>query len=271
MSDPTVFDALRAFRAGAYRSLGARRDALFEALDAATTVGPVPSLAYLSLAPLHRRGWGSLYAALAKGRLEVPALRDLVGRYPLGDGQPIYALDTSAWPRDDAETSPERGYSYSSSRHSAGQPIVAGWSYGWLAQLSFTHDSWTAPLDVRRVAPTDDAHVVAAAQIRDLLGRLRADGPAPLCVFDAGYDPEKLARELGDLDGERVAVLVRLRSGRCFYADPDRQPRTGRPRRHGRRLACDAPATWWTPTAEHGEEHAQYGRVRVRAWADLHA
>jgi hypothetical protein len=111
---------------------------------------------------------------------------------------------------------------------------VAGWSYGWLAQISFTHDSWTAPLDVRRVAPIDDAHAVAAEQIRDLLGRLPADGPVPLFVFDAGYDPAKLARELGDLDGERVAVLVRLRSGRCFYADPEQQPRTGRPRRHGR-------------------------------------
>ena len=148
---------------------------------------------------------------------------------------------------------------------------MTGWSYGWLAQVSFTHDSWTAPLDVRRVAPTDDAHAVGAVQIRELLRRLAVDGPVPLCVFDAGYDPEKLARELGDLDGERVAVLVRLRSGRCFYADPVEQPEVGRPRRHGRKLACDDPATWWTPTAEHHEAHAQYGQVRVRAWADVHA
>ena len=86
--------------------------------------------------------------------MDAPALRELVGRWPLDDGQPIYALDTSVWPRDDAETSPGRGYYYSASRQSAGQPIVAGWSYGWLAQVSFTHDSWTAPLDVRRVPPT---------------------------------------------------------------------------------------------------------------------
>jgi hypothetical protein len=273
MSDPTVFDALRAFRAGAYRSLGARRDALFEALDAATTVGPVPSLAYLSLAALHRRGWGSLYAALAKGRLEVPALRDLVGRYPLGDGQPIYALDTSVWPRDDAETSPERGYYYSAARQSAGQPIVTGWSYAWLAQLSFTHDSWTAPLDVRRVPPQASAQTVAAAQIQALLERQPVNSPVPLCVFDAGYDPETLARELGACDGERVAVLVRLRSGRCFYADP--LPRAdgqvGRPRRHGTKFTCDDERTWWAPTTEHHEIHTQYGRVRVRAWAGVHA
>jgi hypothetical protein len=124
---------------------------------------------------------------------------------------------------------------------------------------------------VRQVAPTDDAHAVAAEQIRALLGGLPADGPVPVCVFDAGDDPEKLARELGDLDSTRVTVLVRLRSRRCLYADPEEQPRTGRPRRHGQKLTCDDPTSWCAPAAEHLVEHAQYGPVRVRAWADVHA
>jgi hypothetical protein len=38
MIDPTAFHTLSAFRAEVYECLGARRDALFEALDAATTV-----------------------------------------------------------------------------------------------------------------------------------------------------------------------------------------------------------------------------------------
>jgi hypothetical protein len=273
MVDPATFTTLRAFRARVYSRLGARRDALFELLDAATVVGLAPSLAHLSLPAVHRRGWGSLYAALAAGTMDMPALRELVGRHPLDDGQPVYALDTSVWPRDDAECSPQRGHYFSPSRQSAGQPIVTGWAYGWLAQLSFTHDSWTAPLDVRRVPPAGDAHAVAAAQIRELLGRLPAGGPVPLCVFDAGYDPETLARELGDLEGARAAVLVRLRSGRCFYADPPPAVggKIGRPRRHGAKFACLDPATWWAPSAEHAEQHAQYGAVRVRAWADVHA
>ena len=45
----------------------------------------------------------------------------------------------------------------------------------------------------------------------------------------------------------------------------------GRPRRHGAKFACDAEQTWWAPTAEHTEEHAQYGRGQVRAWADVQA
>src|SRR5436189_5885409 len=101
---PVVFNSLRRFRAGVYGASGARRAALFELLDAATVAGLAPSLAHLSLAAVHRRGWGSL---------DVLALRELVGRFPLDDGQPIYALDTSVWPRDDAECSPERGYYYS--------------------------------------------------------------------------------------------------------------------------------------------------------------
>src|ERR671927_1865413 len=168
MNEPSPFGLLPAFRAGVYACLGARRDALFEALDAATTAGPVPALPYLSLTALHRRGWGSIYAALAEGSMDIPALRALVGRHPLDDGQPIYALDTSVWPRNDAETSPERGYYYSPPRQSARQPIVAGWSYAWLAQISFTHDSWTAPVDVRRVPLSRDAHAVAAEQILEL-------------------------------------------------------------------------------------------------------
>jgi hypothetical protein len=273
MVDPATFTTLRQFRAGVYACFEARRDALFELLDAATVAGLVPSLVHLSLPAVHRRRWGSLYAALAAGRLDAAALREWVARYPLDDGQPIYALDTSVWPRDDAETSPERGHYFSCSRQSAGQPIVTGWSYAWLAQLSFTHDSWTAPLDVQRVPAGGDAHAVAAAQIWELLEHGPAEGPVPLCVFDAGYDPVTLARELADLDGERVAVLVRLRSDRCFYADPapPASPRVGRPRRHGQKFTCADERTWWAPTAQHCEQHAQYGRVRVRAWAGVHA
>src|SRR3954452_21111925 len=77
---------------------------------------------------------------------------------------------------------------------------------------------------------------------------------------------EALARELAELDGQQVAVLVRLRSDRCFYADPPPVvgDKVGRPRRHGQKFACADERTWWTPTSEHHEEHTQYGSVRVR-------
>src|SRR5215211_7870527 len=196
------------FRAELYACLGRRRDALFELGDALPAGGPVPSPAHLSLEAPDRRGWGSLYAALARGAVEGESLRTLLARHPLTGGAPIYAVDVSVWPRCDAEASPDRGYYYHPSRHSAGQPIVAGWAYQWVAQLGLARDSWTAPLDVRRIHPLENTNAVAAAQVVALAARLPADGSVPVFVFDAGYDPLQLALALG---ATRAAILVRLR------------------------------------------------------------
>jgi hypothetical protein len=100
----------------------------------------------------------------------------------------VFAVDVTTWPRCDAECSPERGYYYHPSRHSAGQPIIAGWAWQWIAQLSFDRDSWTAPVDARRLHPLEDTDQTAAAQIHALLERLPASEAVPLFVFDAGYD-----------------------------------------------------------------------------------
>jgi hypothetical protein len=155
----SLAQSLCAFRDSFYRCLDRRADALFELTDAILTAGSVPSPPHLSLAAVHRRGWGSLYAALSMGRANEAGLQDLLCRRPLEGGElgspPIYAVDVSVWPRCDAETSPERGYYYHPSRHSAGQPIVAGWAYQLVAQLGFERDSWVAPVDARRVRPTN--------------------------------------------------------------------------------------------------------------------
>jgi hypothetical protein len=92
-------EALRAFRAGVYACLGRRRDALFELLDAVLAARPYPSLPHLSLAPGHRRGWGSVYAALRRGHVHVEMLRALLLRQPMPAGPPVYAVDVSVWPR----------------------------------------------------------------------------------------------------------------------------------------------------------------------------
>jgi hypothetical protein len=261
---------LGAFRAELYACFTRRADALFELGDALLCAQAVPSLSYLSLEAVCRRGWGSVYAALACGRIDAERLRDLlVDCLPEAD-PPVFAVDVTTWPRCDAECSPERGYYYHPSRHSAGQPIIAGWAFQWIAQLSFDRDSWTAPVDARRLHPLDDTDEQAAVQVQALLGRLDTGGHVPLFVFDGGYDSAQLTLDLAE---QRVAVLVRLRSDRCFYADPPpttRSPKGGRPRRHGAKFNCADPATWPTPTATLTCQDDQYGIVTVAAWSGLH-
>ncbi|MFC7643836.1 hypothetical protein ACFQX6_25990 [Streptosporangium lutulentum] len=71
-----------------------RPDALFELADAVPAAGPVLSLPHLSLDPLHRRGHGSVYAALAKGQINTGTLRDLLARQ-LDQRPAVFAINVS--------------------------------------------------------------------------------------------------------------------------------------------------------------------------------
>lgn len=141
--------------------------------------------------------------------------------------------------------------------------------FQWACQLGFDRDSWTAPVDAARLHPLDDTDQQAASQVRALAARLPAGGTVPLFVFDAGYDSAQLTL---DLAGLPAAVLVRLRSDRCFYHDPPPRPpgARGRPRRHGAKFAFADPTTWPAPTATLVCHDDQYGTVTVQAWAGLH-
>jgi hypothetical protein len=258
------------FRAGFYRCLTCWGDALFELCDAALCAGaPVASVPRLSLEPEFRRSHGSLYKALVHGHLDAEDLKALVVEHRPRMGPEIFAVDASVWDRCDAECSPERGFYYSASKHSAGQPIVAGWSYQWISQLDFSADSWTAPLDARRIRPEEDTTTATIGQIKELSARLGTTTTVPLFVFDAGYDPIALTEGLA---ATRVEVLVRIRGDRVFYRDPPaRQDRKiGRPRRHGKRLKLSDARTLGRPDAEFNTTDLRYGTVRVRAWHGVH-
>ena len=114
---PSPVEQLRAFRAELHACLARRADALFELGDALLCAEAVSSLPHLSLEAVHRRGWGSTYAALASGRIDVERLRDLLADCLPAAERLVFAVDVTTWPRCDAETSPERGYYYHPSRH----------------------------------------------------------------------------------------------------------------------------------------------------------
>src|SRR5215213_247746 len=182
-------DALQDFRRSFYECLHRRSDALFELADAILGAdASAPSPVHLSLQPAHRRGWGSFYAALARGRIDAEVLRDLLVCHPLAGSSapPVYAVDTS----------PERGYYYHPSRHSAGQPIVAGWAYQFVAQLNFVRESWTAPVDVERLLPAQDANEVAAEQVKALCWTGSGkEGPFPCSSSMRATTPSRCSRD----------------------------------------------------------------------------
>ncbi|MEZ5087500.1 MAG: NF041680 family putative transposase [Tessaracoccus sp.] len=266
--------ALRNFRAGFHRCWTGWADAGFELCEAMLSFpGSVSSMPMLSTEPCFRRSHGSLYKALHHGHIDATAMKDLLAAHRPADWPLVFAVDESTWARCDAETSPGRGFYYSASKHSAGQPIVAGWSYQWITQLDWANDSWTAPMDAARIGPAADKVIATATQVREFLTRLhdpqRLVHTMPLFVFDAGYDPIALTHELA---GQAATLVVRIRDDRVFYARaaPAEPGTVGRPRRHGNRFSCADPSTWPSPDHESVTNDDRYGTVQVHAWHHLH-
>ena len=269
-----ALDQLAGFRRDAYRCLWRRADALFETVEAVLAAGRVPSLPYLSLEPAFRRGHGMVYQGLAQGRIDEDALRDLLVRARPADWPCVFGIDASTIGRPWAVTSPGREFHHHScaGHTGGGDPVIKGWAWQWLSQLSFDADSWTAPQDAVQVG-RDDAAAVTAAQILAHAARLRQAGETrvPLYVMDAGYDEAPVTWELREhLD--QVQILVRVRNDRVMYRDPAPEPRRpGRPRRHGQdRFECADPGTWGEPDQVMIRDDDRYGLMTVMSWGGLH-
>jgi DDE superfamily endonuclease len=268
---------LTEFRRQLLGCLTRRGHALFELADAmACGPGPVHSPAELSLEPEFRRGHGSLYAALAHGRIDATALRRLlVGRVaPARAGEPLmFGIDTTPLARADATFADNR--SMVQVRGKGGDVFLPGWNYSVLVGVGWGTSSWFDPIEPRRLRPTDNDNDVTLDQIRDLLtdlattGKQQPDAPPPLILLDAGHDPTMLAHELAR---QHVQILTRLNSKRVYYTDPDPRPpgKRGAPRRHGHKLSLSDPATGPAPDQELTATSPRYGTVRVHAWHNLH-
>src|SRR6266536_2064890 len=207
--DARARERLMGFRRELYRCFTARADVLFELAEAVLCAGgPVKTLAGL---PLPRAA----------------------------DGRLMLAVDVSNWLRPGAVTSPGRLFCHVYGRGKGQAQMIPGWPYSVVAALEPGRTSWTAVLDAVRLGPDDDEAEITAAQVRDVITRLIDAGhwcdgdPDILVIFDAGYDPMRLACRLADLP---VQVLGRLRSDRVlhFPAPPGRRDgKPGRPPRHG--------------------------------------
>jgi len=270
---------LAGFRRRVYGCLRKRADCLFELVDAVLcTHGRVESLVELSVQPAFRRGHGAMYDAVACGEIDTEELAGVVtGSWSPGDDGPLkFVIDVSAWHRPYAECSAQRHHCNTSCACGNRSGTVPGWPYSVCAGLEWGRSSWCAPLDARRLDLADDATEVTAAQVRDVIVRCVSAGllqgrPAPLFVFDSGYDLTRLTY-LTEQRGLDLQVLGRIRCNRVYYGDPaPRGPETmGRPAKHGERFDIADPATWHA-TDQHIEHVSErYGQVTVSAWHGLH-
>ncbi|HIP22107.1 MAG TPA: hypothetical protein EYG79_00690 [Rhodobacteraceae bacterium] len=253
------------FRREVYQNLDRRSDSGIELIDALSSAVVVESPVALSESPLFQRVFSSVYDFLNNGRINLaqqrrtqyrnqPETAQRIGGYEL------YAVDCTEEPHAEAKTLPDR----SQSRKGRGAPLVIGHRYSWLARVVQERTSWCMPMDIERVATTDTDSAVGARQV-EALDKL-SDKPK-VVVADSLYGNTVFLQVF--LLVSTVFALVRLRSNRVLYEEPEpREPKArGRPRKHGRKFKLSAP---WRPPDQTETTTLLGQQIRLQAWHGLH-
>lgn len=255
---------LRAFRQAAYGLLTSARDALFELADAVLLTPAAHSFVELSCAPVFRRHWPSIYAALQDGRLDRAALLQLVVAQLPGGEQPVLAGDHTAWPRPSARTLAERTFEHQPTPIQGQQPITIGQGYSTLVWVADQPGSWAVPLLHERITPASSPLLLAAEQLRRVTAALPA---RPLTLWDAEYGCAPFLTATADIPADK---LIRLRPNLCLWGAPAPYRGRGRPAQHGAKFKLGDATTWAAPTATWTGDDADLGPVTVQQWDALH-
>ncbi len=125
---------LQQFRSKAYQLLGRAKDATFDLMDAVLVTRNIYSFAELSLSPVFRRKWSSLYEAIDDCRPNRHKLMKLYLREIPSFQRPIIAGDHTPWPRTEAATLKDRTYEHGA-KVISGKPITLGHGYSTLAWI----------------------------------------------------------------------------------------------------------------------------------------
>ncbi len=163
----TMLKTLKDFRKAAYTLLENGKDAVMDLMDAVLVTRSAKSLAELSLSPVFRRKWSSVYEALQDCQ---PPRRELMKLYieqiPT-DKRIILAGDHTAYPRMYAPTLKDRTYEHGA-KVISGSPVTLGHGYSTIAWIPQPEGSWALPLRHERITSHDSPLSKAAFQLQQV-------------------------------------------------------------------------------------------------------
>lgn len=239
-----IFDKLKQFRQSTYMLLGQAKDAVCDLIDAVLTTPRVNSFVELSLSPVFRRAWSSLYAALKDSR---PPRRKLMKLYiaqmPTEEERPLLAGDHTTWARPEAVTLKDRTIEHQPTAISGNKPIAVGYGFSTIAWIPQMGGSWGLPLRHERITSFETPISKAAFQLKQVCAHLNV---RPIAVYDSGYGNASFVRQTTGIEAD---LLLRLRSNLCLWGPPPPYSGRGRPKVHGEKFKLSEPNTWTEPVA----------------------
>lgn len=257
---------LQNFRKEAYQLLGPAKDATFDLMDAVLTTRTADSLAELSLSPVFRRKWPSLYEAIDDCRPKTNKLMQLyLNQIPTPEPEQRIILvgDHTPWPRTEAPTLRDRTYEHGA-KVISGKPITLGHGYSSLAWIPESQRSWALPLRHERISSHETPISRAVLQLKQVCRHLPQ---RPITIWDSEYGCAPFVKETANINADK---LIRLRPNRCIYAEPPKYQGKGRPRKHGDKMKLSDPKTWAVPREIIEIEDPTWGIVEISRWTRFH-
>ncbi len=255
---------LEEFRQVAYKYLGRAKDATFELTDAILLTRNVYSLADLSLSPVFRRKWSSIYEALQDSRPQRQKLMQLYIKQIPAEGRPLLAGDHTNWSRPDAVTLQERTYEHTGTSIVGNKPITVGQGYSTIAWIPEDSGSWALPLRHERITSWESPIEKAIWQLKQVCEHFPA---RPISVWDSEYGCAPFVLKTANI---AVDILVRLRSNLCLWGEPGAYSGKGCPKKHGDKFKLNEPKTWGEAASVFEVDDPKLKRVRVSLWKNLH-
>lgn len=253
------------FRRTVYQSFERRADAGLDLVDALTVNGHIESVVSLSENGLFRRKHSMVYDVMKHGRLDTQRVKGLLCEAQPAEaeriaGYAVYAVDATENERAEAQTLADRGVL----KADQFDALRFGHKYSWVVRLVEWGTSWTAPVNVQRVATEEGDSQVAGNQVEELA---KLDLSPKVVVADSLYGNHKF---LPVFDGLKdTYALVRMRSTNVLWEKPQPRPikRRGQPAKHGAKFSLAQPLC----LAERAELF-QLGERKVvaQAWTRLH-
>jgi len=296
-----TLEQLKQFRQQLYSSLAYRGDTIMDLLDSLSSNTTARSAVELSLNPLFRRSYGSVYDGIQQfsqsggGKMTVAEIRiheqqlmQLISAYlPAPQQREFWLLgvDVTPAPRRFARTLADRGYVYQPNTISSNKPVTIGHQYSALVlfpekpfpeKQQTSSPPWVVPLSLRRVTIQETKRSVGVEQVQMLLNDQTLPFHQQLCVqvVDSEYS---VASYLGEMaEHENLVTIARVRSNRVFYQMPpprSASPSRGHPTWYGERFALKEPDTWEEPDevvkTTYTNHRGRVYSVQLECWHDL--
>ena len=278
------------WRSNLFQGLKTRKETIIELLDALSSNQQAHSVVELSLNPLFRRDYNSLYRGIQEflptktdpnyaKRIEI--LFSAVSRTipPSSKHFNLFGIDTTPCKRPFANTLADKTFIHYPNPVKGNKPINIGHYYSVVCALPdpIVTDNvpWAVPLSGERVPSKDKGVNQGNQQLEKIWKSSLFSDKLAVLVADSDYSQRDFIGE--QVKHEGVVAITRVRSDRVFYCQfiphPNQPKTSGHPRWYGDKFDLKDDQTWHDPDeVDHVSFTTKKGRqltVTISGWKQM--